>query len=666
MPYIFGICFYVYVDVVALHLWLPFLVVLIGISYLIQRFYPSRNYLKKAFYIVCTYVFLFVLANKTCYLYQATNNKQHYSHFIESGKQAFFATVTDIPVQTNSHTKLSLTIEGVEQNGRWHCTEGNVIAYLKKPLSSLTVGSVVYINSNFSYVNAPKNPNEFDYKLFLERKNIFHTVYANTGSTASSSLLNTSFSLSQIGTGIKSNIVSILRTSGLSSHAFSICSALLVGYDDEITNDVVQQFSHSGTLHILSVSGMHTGVLYSLLIWFFGLFDKYDVYKKTKAAFILVALWGFVAITGFSPAVMRAALMLSLILIGKMFYKQSNTYNTLLLSAFILLLINPYLLFDVGFQLSYLAVLGIVYLYPILQRVHHFNIRWVQWLWSSVLISIAATLFTLPIALYNFHQFPIWFIFSNLLIIPISMGIMIGALVLILVYKISFIKSLLVLVLNFSTTVMLCIAKLTDNPNYGFIDWIRFSKVDFIFCSVAIFLFLLFIYTKNYKHTVYFFSTLIVWCAYTLFFSLNQKEDEELIVFHIKQKSATVLKTKDSIFIVGTELTDNDINRYIKPYLLTYSNYSLRRVKTNYIIHHSRLITNCTNHATKILANTADYVIVSNNTPVAITALQKKKPTIIADCSNNYTFVKELKKQCAKAGVVFYSIKEIGALKIQL
>jgi competence protein ComEC len=111
----------------------------------------------------------------------------------------------------------------------------------------------------------------------------------------------------------------------------------------------MQSFSHSGTLHILSVSGMHTGVLYAILIYVFSLFDKYDRYKKTKFVFVLSFLCLFVLITGLSPSVLRAALMLGLILFGKTFYKQGNAYNTLLFSAFLLLLINPYLVKDVGF-----------------------------------------------------------------------------------------------------------------------------------------------------------------------------------------------------------------------------------------------------------------------------------------------------------------------------
>lgn len=666
LPFVCGIIFTVYYKYTILHTWLLLSFTLLVIAYLFQKFHKSKHYFKKVFYIVTTTIFLFILANACCYFYQAKNNHLHYSHFLESKKQPVFATVIDIPVKSDKGIKLSLSIKGIKQNNTWHYTEGNVIAYLKEQSLDLKIGDVVYMNESFSYLNAPKNPNEFDYKTFLERKNIFHVIYTKTLCLTSSSFLKNTFSFSEIGTSIKSNLVFILRNSGLSQDAFAICSALLVGYDDEIASDVVQQFSHSGTLHILSVSGMHTGMLYLVLIWLFGLVDKNNLYKKTKTVVVLLSLWFFVAITGFSPAVLRAALMLSFILIGKTFYVESNTYNNLFVSAFILLILNPYLLLDVGFQLSYLAVLGILYLHPILSRTLQFDNCILQYFWNIALMSVAATLFTLPVALYNFHQFPIWFVFSNLIIIPLSAGIMIGAVVLIVFYKISFIKLVFVYLINLLTNVMLGIAQLTDNSNYGFIDWIHFSKLDIVFCSLSIFLTLLIIYSKQYKYVVCFFSCLILWSICDLILQLNQAKTEELVVFHVKQKSVVVLKTPNSVFMIGDSITDNEVNRYVKPYVLAHSNHKLQNIHTNFISQKSKSIAFCSNNYVRQLAIIADIIIVSNNTSIPIQCLQKKKPTIIADCSNNYTFVKEMKKRCAKAGAAFYSIKESGAFKIKL
>ena len=293
--------------------------------------------------------------------------------------------IDDLPVVTEKFVKLSVQLNVIESSNKWHFATGTIIVYVKNDSTiKLAIGNTVFLTSKFGYVNEPKNPNEFNYKEFLERKNIYNTVYATPKQICILKGFGQPFSFMQFGAKIKAHVVSILRDCGLSQQAFSICTALLVGYDDEIDKDIMQSFSHSGTLHILSVSGMHTGLLYGLIISVFLFFDKYDRHKKSKCLTVILSLILFVIITGFSPSVLRAALMLSLVSIGSTFYKQGNSYNTLLVSAFVLLLYNPYLIEDASFLLSYFAVFGIMYLYPILHRLFVFDNKIVQWFWNLI------------------------------------------------------------------------------------------------------------------------------------------------------------------------------------------------------------------------------------------------------------------------------------------
>jgi competence protein ComEC len=428
----------------------------------------------------------------------------------------------------------------------------------------------------------------------------------------------------------------------------------------------MQSFSHSGTLHILSVSGMHTGVLYAILIYIFSLFDKYDRYKKTKFVFVLSVLCLFVVVTGLSPSVLRAALMLGLILFGKTFYKQGNAYNTLLFSAFLLLLINPYLVKDVGFLLSYCAVGGIMYLYPILAKLYVFQNKIIQWLWTSVLISVAATIFTLPVSLYFFHQFPIWFVLSNLLIIPISMLLMLGAALFLILYKIAFLNQLLVYLINGTTSLMLWLAQLTDNPQYGFVDFIPFTKTDILFLSLVIALSLLIIASKQYKHVLILCSIIITWLSVSIFDTFQQKQEKEFVVFHVKQKTVFALRLGQTIYAHFDDISSKEFQRYVKPYLLTISNLKVVDTKSNVLQVDSTYIVN--NHQNGSLSKTltAKYILISKDTPLELTTNYKSKPMVIADCSNSYKFVKQLKKQCALLEIPFYWVKENGAIQITL
>jgi competence protein ComEC len=639
--------------------------VLVLVSFLFYKFHKQSSYLKKVLFICSANIFLFFLAYEACFLYNEKNSANHYAHFLTTHPQSFIATIDEVPVVSEKFVKLWVKVNTIESDGTWHYAEGRTIVYVKQDSTlKLNVGNNLLINSKFSYVNEPKNPNECNYKEFLESKNVFHTVFTKSKNISIISS-NNNLHLSQIGTYIKSQLVSILRNSELSQQAFSICSALLVGYDDEIDSEVMQSFSHSGTLHILSVSGMHTGVLYAVLIFLFSLIDKYDNYKKTKFVFVMIGLWLFVLVTGLSPSILRAALMLSLVLVGKTFYKQGNSYNTLLLSAFILLLYNPYLIKDVGFLLSYCAVFGIMYLYPILQKLYFFENKALQITWSGVLMSVSATLFTLPISLYFFHQFPIWFVFSNMIIIPISFLIM-GAAALFLVFcKVAFINHILVYIINSSTTVMMWFAQLTDHPNYGFIDFISFSKVDFCFLTMFILLCLMILSTKSYKQVLALCLLVITWLSFSIVNSYHDSKQKELVVFHIKNKSVFALRVGHSVYGNFNSIQNKDFDRYVKPYLLNHSDLKMVNVSADAFKFDSTIILKAGSF-TSIEQLNPNYILVSNDIPIELTTNYKTKPFVIADCSNSYKFVKKLKKQCAQLDIPFYSVKEDGALQVNL
>ncbi|MBI3518350.1 MAG: ComEC family competence protein [Bacteroidetes bacterium] len=636
------------------------------ISFLFQRFHKSASPFKKGVYTISITVFLFVLAFESCFLYNAKNNPYHYSHYVSGQRQSFMACIEDIPVSSEKFIKLSVNITGIESNNRWYYAEGKTMVYLKaiQPLK-LDIGNTLLIRSKFSYLNAPNNPYEFDYRSFLERKNIFHTIFA-----AEEDLFvipqENRFVITELGTRIKSHVVSVLKQSALSQEAFSICAALLVGYDDEIDSGVMQSFSHSGTLHILSVSGMHTAVLYGILIFIFSLFDKYDKFKKTKLVVVMLFLLLFVFVTGLSPSVLRAALMLGLVMFGKTFYKQGNSYNTLLLSAFLLLLFNPYLIMDVGFLLSYLAVFGIMYLYPILSKIYHFDNKYIQSSWSGVLMSVSATLFTLPVSLYYFHQFPVWFIVSNLIIIPMSMLIMGAAALFLIVYKIAGINQIVAYIINGVTSLMIQTAELTDSPSYGFVDNISFSLTDLFFLSVVIALALIVIYSKQYRYVLTLCVSLIAWVSGSVYANYESSLQKELVVFHVRKKPAFALRIGQTVYTHMDEVSEKERQRYIKPYLLRVSGLKVIPATADVFKNTSATILSADQQHIPISDIQPDYIVVSHNTPIELTTNYKIKPIVIADCSNSPKFVKNLQKQCNDLAVPFYSVKESGALRIQL
>jgi competence protein ComEC len=668
LPYILGVVFVLKFGLLnKLHLVFVSASLLVITTFLFQKYVKSNSNFKKWIYTISIHVFLFLLAGECCFCYQAKHNGNHYTHFVTPTEQGMIGIIDDLPVVTEKFIKFSIQLKCIETHATWHYVTGNTIVYLKNDsTSNLQIGDAVFINSKFSYVNEPKNLYEFNYKEFLENKNVYHVLYAKPRQVSILKDMPHSFSFMQLGASIKAKVVTVLRNCHLSQQAFSICTALLVGYDDEIDKDVMQSFSHSGTLHILSVSGMHTGLLYGLIITIFLFFDKHDRYKKTKCLVVILSLILFVVITGFSPSVLRAALMLSLVIVGKTFYRQGNSYNTLLVSAFVLLLFNPYLIVDAGFLLSYFAVFGIMYLYPIIHRQHVFKSSIIQWFWNLILMSVAATVFTLPISLYFFHQFPIWFAFSNLIIIPISICLMGATALLLCCYKIAFLKTGLVYIINSFTSIMLWIAQLTDNSNYGYLDYIAFSKVDVVCCVLSLIAFFLFLYTKSYKQLIALGIVIIVWLSMSIVINYQQLQQTELVVFSVKNKSALALRIGKHFYTDTKSLSSNEFQRFIKPYLLNYSNPTIIPITCDALKVNETTILHANNISDLNNDYHAKYIIVSDNKELQWNSLHKTKPIIIADCSNNYNFVKELKKRCAKEGLVFYSVKDKGAFTIKL
>lgn len=649
LPYLIGISYVFYFGSCSqIHFIFFTSAFIVIVSFIFQKVSTSFLLYKKWLYIFSLNIFLFLLAFETTYLYRDKNSVNHYSHYVQPKRQGIIAVITDIPIVTDKFTKLMIDVNYIEHSGTWHHTQGKTILYINgDSFEPPEIGRNIFLRTTFAFPSPPMNPGEFDYKMHLEHKNIFHVANVHSNQIALCPILGDNISFVQLGAKIRSKIVSVLRTSGLSHQAFSICSALLIGYDDEIEAQTIQSFSHSGTLHILSVSGMHTGILYAALLFLFSLFDKHNRFLNWQCIIMLSCLAFFVFVTGISPSVLRAAIMLSLIIIGKTFYKQGNSLNTLLFSAFIILLVNPYLIFDAGFLLSYFAVLGIIILLPLLKKFYFFENKIIQWIWLSVLISVAATTFTLPISLYFFHQFPLWFVFSNLLIIPISTIILFLSALLICFCKILFIKKGLVVMIQLFNQLMLWVSSLTDNSSYGYIDDIFFSKIEVILCFALITTIVLVFTTKQYKMVMFLLFIVISWLCFSLYINFKQLTTNELVVFYIKKKSTVLLRIGQTGYLSSDSISKTEFERYVKPYIYHFSRFQVISSKST-------------------VRQLAHYCIVSHNKLPLLIDNNQIKPLVVADCSNNDKFVQELKKVCRINGYPFYSVKENGAIQLRV
>ena len=289
-------------------------------------------------------------------------------------------------------------------------------------------------------------------------------------------------------------------------------------------------YSSSGAMHVLAVSGLHVGIIYLLLNSLFLFFEKFKYGKYLKAVFLILSLWAYALLTGLSPSVLRAATMFSFIIIGSALKRQTNIYNTLAASAFVLLLYNPYILLQVGFQLSYAAVLGIVYLQPKLYKLIYTKHWLLDKIWAITTVSIAAQLATFPLDIYYFHQFPNYFLLSNLFVIPLATFIIGGGVLLFVTSVIPFFPGSLAWVVNKILMLLNFSVQWVENLPYSLSLGISITVLETIIVYTIIILF---------------FSSIIKWKPRLLQLSLAL-----VIFFMILQIKEQYRTGKQQYFIV--------------------------------------------------------------------------------------------------------------------
>ena len=336
----------------------------------------------------------------------------------------YIADVAAPPVETEKRVKVRLTLRSAYlSDGTLQKASGSVMAYLPKSpeASRLRYADRVQVASVLQPVPPPANPHSFDYAQYLHYQNV-HTQafmrageWAYLGSGRGSPLQATAYRWQQAGLAAIQSQIPETRES-------AVASALILGNRTYLPEEVRTAYAETGAIHVLAVSGLHVGIVSGILLWLLQrTLPRYRLWSViVKIALLLLAIWTFALVTGLSPSVLRAATMFSFIYVGQSLQYRVNTYNTLALSAVVLLIANPYLLFQVGFQLSYLAVFGIVYFQRRIVALWYPPYRALRYVWELTSVSLAAQLMVVPLSLFYFGQLPTYFWLSSLVAIPLA------------------------------------------------------------------------------------------------------------------------------------------------------------------------------------------------------------------------------------------------------
>lgn len=333
------------------------------------------------------------------------------------GKGAYLGEVQRFDVAKPNSSENLIEIIAIKGDLGWRKHTGLVLVYHKSE-RPLKPGEVIWIPKKPEEIPAPIFPNEFDYRQFLARKGIHHRQFLGkefvyVDSTRQQGL---KFAVARL----RQQLAEIIDTHMQLPASKQIALALLLGQKESLDKDIKQAYSETGTLHILAVSGLHVGIIYSLLLLPLAAFKQGHPLRKGYLVLVVALIWVYAAMTGFSPSVIRAAAMFSLFTAGQMRKRRPSVWNILAFSALLMLAIDPEIRLDLGFQLSYLAVAGIVGLQPLILRLWQPKHRVPEYIWQMASVTLAAQLVTTPLTVHYFHSFPSYFLLANLLVVPLS------------------------------------------------------------------------------------------------------------------------------------------------------------------------------------------------------------------------------------------------------
>ncbi len=487
----------------------------------------------------------------------------------------FRGVVLESPQEKQNSHKTVIHVDAVLMHGSVIPTNEKVIAYFSKGDTTvkLTAASIILFTNQPQPIKNNNNPYEFDYKTYMARKGIYRQVYLSSESWIKTN--QTSNSIVCRAERIRENLLEIYRKQPIDKTELEILSALTLGYKRDLDPETKRVFSSSGASHVLAVSGLHVGIIFLMVNFIFGFLKKQ---KYGRLLFVLLAvslLWIYALVTGLSPSVMRAAAMFSIVLTGININRKANIYNSLAASAFFLLLINPNNLFDIGFQLSYSAVFGIVYLQPRLEKLIVVKNKIMRFFWLLLTVSIAAQISTFVITAYYFGQFPTYFWITNLFVIPAVTALIPLGVLLLLVSEWYVLSNVLSLILNSLIKATFYLLSFIENFPGSVIDF-TFNQIQLLLMIVI--LCSLFVFLK--KNNLFLLKTalfcMLLFSVYTLTLNISRLNHNELIVYNTTENPGLHLINGRKNFIISEDkILEEDKNYY--PAITTKKNMGLNQ-----------------------------------------------------------------------------------------
>jgi len=656
----------------------------------------GRNYMYRWVYGVILFVFLVILGAG---IIQLRNNRSNYTDFIDRECLAI-ANLVESPQDKPGSVKSILQMKSIRVGKKWVKTRGKVLVYFQMDsiAKMLKTGDRIVFQGSLQTIQYSQNPGEFNYRRYMAFNGVYGQLYLPTSNWRK--IDQNKGNVILLGSRkLRSHFLNTYRDIGLEGDELAVAGALTLGFRDNLGEELKEAYTTSGAMHILAVSGLHVGIIYFLIFHLFHFVAKFRYGRVIRAMITFVCLWCFAFLTGLSPSVMRAATMFSFVIIGQSLHRTVNIYNILAASAFFLLLINPYLIMKIGFQLSYSAVTGIVYFQPKMYRLYRNRYWIVDKIWGLITVSVGAQLGTFPLVIFYFNQFPNYFLLTNVVVIPFATIIIYLGVMVLLFSWIPWLATVASFLLIQTIKGLNASIHFIESLPYSLSTGISNTILETVIIYLIIFCLALFLIEKKRISFIAGLSLCMIFTGLNLFKNFQSESQKMMAVYNVKGMSTLNFIDGRKSVLIGDFNLKNSRERVLY-YVNKYWNlvgirkkefYGLDRltnigskgnslpdtmnnlyVHRNFIQYYGKRIYVLNNHSlqnysTGVKIN-IDYLIYGNNPgipPETIFNLFSVKQVII-DSSNSYRDNKRVKEECGIKNIPCYSVMESGAFVTNL
>lgn len=643
---------------------LPYILALL-LGVLVLWLWTRKRLIQNIYFGIATYLCFFAIGYVSYQMRLSAFQPEHYSHIISSEDPIMLQIKIRESLKPDKFN-LKHFAEVNAINGK--AASGKVLLNISKDSLSekFDADDVLLVYTTISEIPKPLNPHQFDYSAYMKSLEVHGQLRISEKEIILTHIATPT--LTGLAQNLRAKIVEKLQNTKLKTDERAIIQALVLGEKKDINKNLYDKYAAAGAVHILAVSGLHVGILYLILAFIFKPLTRWKYGSYFQAILIVILLWGFALLSGLSPSVTRAVTMFSFFALAKLLNRETNSINTLFLSFLTLLIINPLWLFQVGFQLSYLAVLFIVWLLPIFQKIGYSRYWLVRKVWAIVAVTICAQIGVLPLSLYYFHQFPGLFLLTNIVILPFLALLMCGGILIVILATFEILPDWLAENYNL----------LIEWLN-GFIHWvaiqdeflfrdIHFSNIKVLGAYLLVIALTMFLKKTNYQRL--FISLVAISAFITIYIYDDFKTSKnQFIVFQKSKQTLLGYKNGKDLIVFSNDSVENISEKHpIKSFKTeintnTYSEEKLRSVfqykeKRILILDSLGIITKHKNIHTLLLTNSPKV-----NLNRLIDSLKPKQ--VIADGSNYFSYVKRWEETCKLKKLPFSHTAKQGAFSIE-